>query len=423
MLQKIIIKKLFNRFNYNINLDENGITILTGPNGYGKTTILRIIKAFSTHDFLFFVALPFKEISFVLGNMSVFSIFKPKFSGLDLEMVIDGKKIVNITRNELKRVIHGPIKHHIYFNRNHYEMKREPTLNGELHEEIKSMDGINRKKVNFLIQNDLGNAKLLPTFYEVYYIDSQRLTKLKSTKRKGFEEASEKQLVENISEYSNELKRHIFRAISTYSTKATELDSSFPKRLFSEKSTIDKKEFKKQVDTINVIQKILNKYKIIDIQVVKPSKFRDEDAKALFVYVNDTLEKLSVFNELLEKLRLFEDLINNGKFSFKTLVIDRDQGFNFFSEDHTPIALSDLSSGEKQQVILTYELLFKTEKSSIVLIDEPELSLHVAWQKEFINNLRLIQSINGFTSIIATHSPSIVDLKWELTRDLYELQS
>ena len=47
MLQRIEIKKLFDQFDYNIELNPEGITILTGPNGYGKTTILRIIHAFS----------------------------------------------------------------------------------------------------------------------------------------------------------------------------------------------------------------------------------------------------------------------------------------------------------------------------------------------------------------------------------------
>jgi predicted ATP-binding protein involved in virulence len=42
MLKKIKIEGLFNKFNYDIELKEEGITILTGPNGYGKTTILKM---------------------------------------------------------------------------------------------------------------------------------------------------------------------------------------------------------------------------------------------------------------------------------------------------------------------------------------------------------------------------------------------
>ena len=38
MLETIMIEGLFNKFNYEINLKKEGITILTGPNGYGKIT-------------------------------------------------------------------------------------------------------------------------------------------------------------------------------------------------------------------------------------------------------------------------------------------------------------------------------------------------------------------------------------------------
>jgi len=53
MLKKIKIEGLFNKFNYEIEFKE-GITILTGPNGYGKTTILKIIYAFAVKNMAFF---------------------------------------------------------------------------------------------------------------------------------------------------------------------------------------------------------------------------------------------------------------------------------------------------------------------------------------------------------------------------------
>ena len=34
------VKKLFGKFNYKFKLKKSGITIITGPNGFGKTTIL-----------------------------------------------------------------------------------------------------------------------------------------------------------------------------------------------------------------------------------------------------------------------------------------------------------------------------------------------------------------------------------------------
>jgi len=44
------------------------------------------------------------------------------------------------------------------------------------------------------------------------------------------------------------------------------------------------------------------------------------------------------------------------------------------------LKLTDLSSGEQQEVVMLYELLFCVQPGTLVLIDEPELSLHVVWQ-------------------------------------------
>lgn len=46
-MKSIHYKGLYGRFNYDIDFCKDGLTILTGPNGFGKTTILRTIEAFS----------------------------------------------------------------------------------------------------------------------------------------------------------------------------------------------------------------------------------------------------------------------------------------------------------------------------------------------------------------------------------------
>lgn len=67
---------------------------------------------------------------------------------------------------------------------------------------------------------------------------------------------------------------------------------------------------------------------------------------------------------------------------------------------------------------MIYELLFKVKSSSLILIDEPELSLHVAWQKKFISDIQKIQTLKNMTFVIATHSPQIINDKWSLVQDL-----
>lgn len=87
------------------------------------------------------------------------------------------------------------------------------------------------------------------------------------------------------------------------------------------------------------------------------------------------------------------------------------------------IPLNELSSGEKHEIILFFELIFSVEQSITILIDEPELSLHVAWQKNFINDLlNIINQLNKkINIIIATHSPYIINKYEKYQIDLGEL--
>ncbi len=76
-----------------------------------------------------------------------------------------------------------------------------------------------------------------------------------------------------------------------------------------------------------------------------------------------------------------------------------------------PITLDQLSSGEKQIVSL-FSHLYLTEKNRyLVLIDEPELSLSVPWQRKFLVNVKN----GGFCSglIAVTHSPFIYENELE----------
>lgn len=60
-------------------------------------------------------------------------------------------------------------------------------------------------------------------------------------------------------------------------------------------------------------------------------------------------------------------------------------------------------------VILLYRMIFEVHDGDILLIDEPEISMHVVWLKEFIKDVQKIASCKKNVQIlIATHSPQIV---------------
>ena len=81
------------------------------------------------------------------------------------------------------------------------------------------------------------------------------------------------------------------------------------------------------------------------------------------------------------------------------------------SKEKKSIELSDLSSGEKQVISLFAHLSMGPQKDYFLLIDEPELSLSVPWQRRFLMDLSTTKYCTGFFAV--THSPFIYDNKLE----------
>lgn len=69
-----------------------------------------------------------------------------------------------------------------------------------------------------------------------------------------------------------------------------------------------------------------------------------------------------------------------------------------------------LSSGEKQILIILTSVLIQSGRDFIMLMDEPEISLHFDWQRRLIED---IQTLNpNLQLILATHSPAMVINGW-----------
>ena len=249
------------------------------------------------------------------------------------------------------------------------------------------------------------------------------LRKIQKMRPRGryYEEEGSNYFGETIEEYAKELKGHITDTLASYSQITQQLDSSFPKRLFDEQNEISKDAFDVRFEEIKSVQKSLNKYGLSVIEEDNHPTYKKENAKALAVYLKDTEEKLAIFRDLLARLNLFTTILNERRFTFKKIHVSKDEGFRFLTESNEILSLTELSSGEQQEVILLFELLFKVDPGTLVLIDEPEISLHVAWQKEFLNDLIRITKLQKINTIIATHSPQIINDRWDLTVDLEEL--
>lgn len=74
------------------------------------------------------------------------------------------------------------------------------------------------------------------------------------------------------------------------------------------------------------------------------------------------------------------------------------------------LSTADLSSGEKQLLLLLLRVFLLDGKESVVLIDEPENSLDISWQYNLVNLLVRLNPDAQF--FITTHSPSIFSDGW-----------
>jgi predicted ATP-binding protein involved in virulence len=106
--------------------------------------------------------------------------------------------------------------------------------------------------------------------------------------------------------------------------------------------------------------------------------------------------------------------IINGWFLYKQLDIENGK-LALYTEGGDELSPKHLSSGEGRMLGLFSFLLLSSAPGLLVLLDCPEASLHVAWQRKFLKNLQKVIALRGHNILISTHSPSIIDDRWDLT--------
>ncbi|MDE6417629.1 MAG: AAA family ATPase [Duncaniella sp.] len=110
-----------------------------------------------------------------------------------------------------------------------------------------------------------------------------------------------------------------------------------------------------------------------------------------------------------ERIENFCDIVNSlFRDSEKRIEIESNK-FIIYSHGDT-LSINDLSSGEKQVLLILLRIFLLEEKEAVVLIDEPENSLDISWQYRLID---LLIRLNPYAQFfITTHSPSIFSDGW-----------
>ena len=128
----------------------------------------------------------------------------------------------------------------------------------------------------------------------------------------------------------------------------------------------------------------------------------------------DKLRALKPLQDLVIKLTTLKKNLENA-FKDKRLKVAPGRGYYFITGDGQELEASQLSSGERHQLVLLHYLIFHVPEDSLLLIDEPEISLHIVWKENFVQALSEICQASQSRALVTTHSPSIVNSRWDLT--------
>jgi ABC-type lipoprotein export system ATPase subunit len=267
----------------------------------------------------------------------------------------------------------------------------------------------------------------------VRLIESQRLLNINIAPKRSSKIYSEKSsMLPTVSAYSDELAQLMRDKFTEYGMTAQALDRSFPTRLVKQRTSPDltDEQLREQLSELEATRSrlidvgLLDKNENSDFQI-QPQSIDESTKNILSVYVADVEQKLNVFDSIADKIDLLRRIINSKfAYSHKEMNFSKEKGFVFKTHynsalsDSDTLSPTDLSSGEQHELVLLYELLFKVQPNSLVLIDEPELSLHVGWQNQFLKDLREITELADLDVLMATHSPDIIQDRWDLTVEL-----
>lgn len=113
--------------------------------------------------------------------------------------------------------------------------------------------------------------------------------------------------------------------------------------------------------------------------------------------------------ELTKPKKVFQDLIDE-LFTATAKTINRTSNEIFFEQYGETLSPYMLSSGEKQILVIMLTALVQENRHCVMLMDEPEISLHIEWQQRLVN---IIRTLNPNAQIIlCTHSPAIIMDGW-----------
>ena len=440
-ITEIDVYGLFERFDHHIHLNpDERVTIMIGPNGFGKTMILRIMDALFNLRLQVLKDMPFKELQVFFDNYSNIRI--RRISSEDAGLAWTEEHILEFyysVHNEPK----GSYSLAPQLMPGNMHMLRNivadiiPSLRRVGHSEwvdtdtdqILDFHDVISEYEEFLPSARLkGSDSEIPSWLAeieeavpVRFIGTERLTPSDSDRnRKDVHRHRHprRSAQRTVRRYSSQLAAMVQQKLTEYGTLSQSLDRTFPARLMNPINpapgivTLLNQLASVEQKTSDIVEAGLLIEEHDELPVL-PLKAVDESRiDVLAVYAQDALRKLSVFDDLYTRVEALKRIINK-RFLYKKVNVGQ-QGLKVEALDGTDLDLEMLSSGEQHELVLLYDLLFGISPNSLIMIDEPELSLHVAWQRQLLSDLQEMANLSDFHVLLATHSPQIIGDRWDL---------
>lgn len=423
IIKRIFIKDLFGIPGNNRNMEFNDdLTIMVGKNGAGKTTTLNIINS--------------------IINQKFQKLFKHKFTSIEayfienkIEILNEGSKTLRIihtlpsNKEEKITIVKGsdkPIKNLSYkletlyfptYRRLETDLMALLTDSLELDDNLYSYSYSAKRAIGELpyISQNISDTVLGLTHKDITTIIEKKWNEVNEFEKKELNNVINGFLLSLLEPESNKLWNTSFEFNPNQVKRELQ-------QMFKQVGIISSEDETKRDLILDYVDKVewahirLNENRSDDDknkQRKKHNNNRDvEDlSKAIEITLSYTrIDQLltryrETFNTITEKRKPFRDLVNTLN-EFLDIDVEIIKGKMYFVKDGTLLNFEDLSAGEKQLVALFVYTKVHLKKNTIVIIDEPELSLHINWQRKFLKHLT--EGDSQIQYIVSTHSPFII---------------
>ncbi len=438
-IREIRVQGLFGRFTHEIAFEpDDRIKIIYGPNGVGKTVTLRIINDLFNRSLLSLLRIPFQRIEVTFDNNNHLEVVRTNNEAAEAHQSYAPSTVLNFIFNDNEpymlqlsdlneflnpRLIDAAIP-------NIHRIGPNDWMDFETDERY-DIEDLWELYADVLLEQASAQQQELPAWLDdlresvpVQFIDTERLFTTPASVRPGTVARRRHVPAFNrtVTKHSTDLANRIRQVLTKYGNESQSLDSSFLERLIQRPADSQvslgelqalwgKNESKRLL--IEATGMLLPEQGQLESESL--GSIDESNRAVLELYALDVADKLTVFDELYPRVNMMIEILQS-LFEYKQIKVSSN-GFDITS-DGSNLDLRHLSSGEQHELVLIYDLLFNVRHNSLILIDEPELSLHVAWQEQMLKSFQRIGDLSKCHFLLATHSPQIIDDRWELTVEL-----